>query len=418
MFRVFRTPRWLLALWVVQAGTVLVFLSFAGALPLIKSEWGLSNAQAGVIQAATQAGYITAVLVLSSVTDYLPMRRLLPACALWAGLANLGFALLARDMTSAIVWRALTGMGVAGIYMPGVRLISERVSAERRGGSVGVFVSAFTLGSAASIALGGSLSTVLGWRTAFALLSAGPIVGALVVWRALPGMPPKLAQQPAPDAGPSIAELLRNRPALLAIGAYTAHTWEVLGLRSWLPAFLATALMIAGRSLHAATAAGAGLAGTATLTGAAATAAVGALSDRAGRSLTIIMVASVSLILMLSMGFVLGAPLILAVSVAIIVAVAANADSAVISTTLTENVPGRYLGRALAMYSFCGFSAGTLSPILFGAALDYLNPASLTGAAAVPLRWEGAFGVLALGSLAALAAAVALHKVLRPRAGT
>ena len=39
MFRVFRTPRWLLALWVVQAGTVLVFLSFAGALPLIKSEW-------------------------------------------------------------------------------------------------------------------------------------------------------------------------------------------------------------------------------------------------------------------------------------------------------------------------------------------------------------------------------------------
>jgi MFS family permease len=185
-----------------------------------------------------------------------------------------------------------------------------------------------------------------------------------------------------------------------------------------MPAFLATALMLAGRGLHAATAAGAGLAGTATLAGAAATAAVGALSDRAGRSLTIIMVASVSLILMLSMGFVLGAPLILAVSVAIIVAVAANADSAVISTTLTENVPGRYLGRALAMYSFCGFSAGTLSPILFGAALDYLNPASLTDTAAVPLRWEGAFGVLALGSLAALAAAVALHKVLRPRAGT
>jgi len=98
-------------------------------------------------------------------------------------------------MTSAIVWRALTGLGVAGIYMPGVRLISERVMAERRGGLVGMFVSAFTVGSAASIALGGSLSTALGWRTAFALLSAGPIIGALVFWRAIPGMSPKLAQQ-------------------------------------------------------------------------------------------------------------------------------------------------------------------------------------------------------------------------------
>ena len=65
IFQLFRMRGWLLALWLVQAGTVLVFLSFAGALPLIKSEWQLSNSQADVIQAAPQAGYIIAVLVLS-----------------------------------------------------------------------------------------------------------------------------------------------------------------------------------------------------------------------------------------------------------------------------------------------------------------------------------------------------------------
>lgn len=418
MFQLFRMRGWLLALWLVNAGTVLVFLSFAGALPLIKSEWQLSNSQAGVIQAAPQAGYIIAVLVLSSVTDYIPARRLIPACALWAGVANLGFALLASDMTSAIVWRALTGLGVAGIYMPGVRLISERVTAERRGGLVGMFVSAFTLGSAASIALGGSLSTALGWRTAFALLSAGPIIGALIFWRAIPGMAPKLDQQSVSDSRPSISDVLRNRTALLTIATYSAHTWEVLAWRAWLPAFLTTAMMLAGYGLHAATAAGASFAGVAILTGGVATAVVGAISDRAGRSLTIIMVTSISLILMLSMGLVLGAPLILAVSIAIIMAVAANADSAVISTTLTENVPSRYLGRSLAMYSFCGFSAGTLSPMLFGAALDYLNPVSASRGAAIPLRWEGAFGVLALGSAVALASAILLHRALHQRAST
>ena len=164
-------------------------------------------------------------------------------------------------------------------------------------------------------------------------------------------------------------------------------------------------MMLAGYGLHAATAAGASFAGAAILTGAVATASVGALSDRVGRSPTIIMVTSVSLILMLSMGLVLGAPMILAVSVAIIMAVAANADSAAISTTLTENVPSRYLGRSLAMYSFCGFSAGTLSPMLFGAA-------------AVPVRWEAAFGVLALGSAVALASAILLHMALHHRAAT
>jgi len=177
-------------------------------------------------------------------------------------------------------------------------------------------------------------------------------------------------------------------------------------------------MMLAGYGLHAATAAGASFAGAAILTGAVATASVGALSDRVGRSLTIIMVTGVSLIFMLSMGLVLGAPMILAVSVAIIMAVAANVDSAMISTTLTENVPSRYLGRSLAMYSFCGFSAGTLSPMLLGAALDYLNRASASGGAAVPVRWEGAFGVLALGSAVALASAILLHMALHHRADT
>jgi MFS family permease len=102
-------------------------MNFAGALPLIQAEWGLSHAQAGAIQAARQFGYVLAVLVLSSLTDYVRAERLIVGSALWAAVGNLAFALLADGATSGMILRTATGIGVAGIYMPGMKLISQRV---------------------------------------------------------------------------------------------------------------------------------------------------------------------------------------------------------------------------------------------------------------------------------------------------
>jgi hypothetical protein len=47
--------------------------------------------------------------------------------ALWAGLSNLAFAGFAHDTSSAVIIRALIGLGVAGIYMPGVKFISQNI---------------------------------------------------------------------------------------------------------------------------------------------------------------------------------------------------------------------------------------------------------------------------------------------------
>lgn len=322
-------------------------MSFAGALPLIQADWGLSNAQAGAIQAARQAGYVLAVLLLSSLTDYVRVERLIAASAVWAALSNLAFAQLARGVTSGMVLQALIGAGVAGIYMPGMKLISQRVPPGRRGRAVGLFVSSFTLGAAASIALGGGLAAALGWRTAFALTSLGPLAGALIAWRTL--SPPEAGEGPAApvreSGGRPITEVLRNRAALLTITTYTAHAWEVLGLRSWLPAFLAAALVHSGAGLAEATSSGATMAGVATVMGAVGVFAVAALSDRFGRTRTITVVVSGSLVSVLALGFTFTLPWALVAGVGLVAAFLANADSAVISTTLTESVPMEILGR-------------------------------------------------------------------------
>jgi MFS family permease len=410
-----RSITWLLALCATQLGALIVFMSFAGALPLIQADWGLSNAQAGAIQAARQAGYVLAVLLLSSLTDYVRVERLIAASALWAALSNLAFAQLARGVTSGMVLQALMGAGVAGIYMPGMKLISQRVPPGRRGRAVGLFVSSFTLGAAASIALGGGLAAALGWRTAFALTSLGPLAGALIAWRALspPATGEGLASPVRESSGRPIAEVVHNRAALLAIATYTAHAWEVLGLRSWLPAFLAAASIHAGAGLAEATSSGATMAGVATVMGAVGVVAVAAFSDRFGRTRTITVVVSGSLVSVLALGFTLTSPWALVASVGLVAALLANADSAVISTTLTESVPMEILGRVLGVYSFLGFTAGAIAPLVFGAVLDQAGSSASGTARADAAGWAWAFGTLALGSVVALAASTALHREVR-----
>lgn len=403
-----RYPSWLLILSATQAGGLLVFMSFAGALPILQAEWGLSNAQAGIIQSAGQVGYLLAVLIMSSLSDYIDSKHIIVGGALWAGVSNLLFAGFAHDTASAAFFRILVGFGIAGIYMPGLKLITQRIADIQRGRAIGLFVGAFTLGSAISIALGGNLASTLGWRLAFGLTSIGPLIGALLSWHYLPRS--RKIDVPAQKQG-ALKDLLHNRQAILIMLIYVCHTWEVLGLRSWLATFLATARMNAGFNLADATRSGATMAGIATLLAAAATASVGAISDRISRSRIIIVIMVAGFFFILFLGFSLPLPWIAIVLISLIAAFLSNADSAVISTRLTEVVPEDYLGRTLAIYSFLGFAAGSVSPLLFGAALDYANafaPQSLGS------PWSWAFGTLALGSLAGLMLAIRLHRQPHP----
>ncbi len=402
-----RYPSWLLGLSATQAGAVLVFMSFAGAMPLLQADWQLTNTQAGAIQAAGQIGYLLAVLVSSSLTDYVTPKQLIVGGALWAGLSNLAFAWFAHDMVSAIILRALVGLGVAGIYMPGVKLISQNIPSSQRGSAVGLFVASFTTGAAISIFLSGNLASVLGWRLAFGLTSIGPLAGALISLRTLPNI--KRAGQQIKQSAP-ISELFHNRPALLIILIYMSHAWEVLGLRSWLAAYLTAVSMSTGSNLAEATRSGATLAGIATGLAAAATASVAALSDQFNRIRIIITVMSIGFFCTFFLGFTLTLPWTIVVVVSLVASFLSNADSAVISTALTETVPSDYLGRTLAIYSFLGFTAGSISPFIFGATLDFASTNTLPAVGNLGSPWSWAFATLALGSLAGLLAAVVLRR--------
>ena len=86
--------------------------------------------------------------------------------AIWSGIANLLFALYAHDYTSAMVLRALTGIGMGGTYMPGLKLVAERFDSSQRGKAIGIYVGSLVLGASLSLLVTGTVASFAGWRLA------------------------------------------------------------------------------------------------------------------------------------------------------------------------------------------------------------------------------------------------------------
>jgi MFS family permease len=385
-------------MWIslAEIGTMLVFNNYSALLPILQKEWSLTNSQAGWIFSSYQIGYILAVVLLTSLTDYTHPKYIYLATSFWAGLAGILFSLWAEGVYSAMILRTLMGIGFAGTYMPGLRLVSERFPSAERGMAVGIYVGAFTLGAAVSLFLTGILSSLLPWKWAFFITSLGPIVGGVIAFFKLGEVATTGREE---EAKLPLVEVLRNRPALMMIGGYVAHMWEMFGMRGWIVAFLTACFLTAHYDLERAVSLSAVIAGAVTLAGALSNALGGALSDRFGRANTIIVVMLGSGLLSLLIGWTRGFPISVIVLLSLLYGFMVTGESSVLSTGVTELARPGELGRTMALQSFLGWGAASLSPIAFGYILDLTNPAdALTRFGYVP-HWGWAFMVLGLGGL-------------------
>lgn len=362
---------------------MLTFGSYSGALPVLREEWGLSASQAGAIFAGQQIGYTAAVLVLSALTDLIGVRRIYLTSAVWNGAFALLFAVFARDFPSALILRTLGGMGLAGTYMPGMRLVVETFPAANRGGAMGLYIGAFSLGTSLSLFLTGVLLP-LGWRTAFFVTALGPILAAALAWPIVRDI-----SAPAPRRRIAFGRVLRNVRALRFIGAYAAHNWELFGMRSWLPAFLTSLWVQQGLPLTAATARGATFSSLVLLASGTSNAVGGWLSDSIGRRRTIVIFLTASAALSATIGWTAPLGLGIVLGLAILYGLLVTAESSTLSTAVAESAEPDVLGATMAIQSSFGFLVTAISPPLFGAILD------LTGG-----RWGWAFLSLAVAAVA------------------
>jgi MFS family permease len=374
---------------------MLVFINYSAILPILKTEWGMNNTQAGVIFSVYQLGYIASGVLLSTLSDRLNIRWIFIIAALWSGIANLLFALFAHDYLSGLILRGLTGIGMGGTYMPGLKLVAERFASHQRGRAVGIYVGSLVLGASLSLAVPGIIAGIWGWRTAMIVCSAGVFGGAclsLLVFRDYQPAPP----QPSPRG--FNGEILQNRPALLVILGYACHMWEMYGMRSWLAPFFAASLTGWGFSSGRATSTAAAIAAVLVGIGAFSTAITGSLSDRFGRTTTVSVVMLGSVSCSFCFGWLINTNLWICLSVGIIYGWLIVAESPVFSTALTELVAPGYLGAAMGIQSLVGYTMGMISPTVFGWALDHFQDwhpwPGINGAWGIAFTTVGAGGLL------------------------
>ena len=392
---------WLLAICLSRVGAYMVYIAYAAALPVLQREWQMSGTAAGSIASSFQVAYAISLMGCSELADRIGARRVFLVGTLTSAVGAALFAALARDYWSGLLLYTLLGLALGGTYTTGVLLIAENVPVVRRGRAMGFFLAGHSLGLALALALTGVAVPLAGYPLAFWLTASGPIIGGVLAWLAVRRTPNVVT----PRAGGQRfgGAVLQNRPAMLVIAGYTFHSWELLGMWAWTPAFLAACFVAAGSELTRGAGLGAYMTSLFHLTGMFAAMVAGILADRFGRTPVMLGMASVSTACSLGFGWLLGSPLPLVVAVGLVYGFAALGDSPIYSTAITEVVTPAYRGAALALRSLAGYGAGAAAPLLFGAILDW-HGTRTTGA------WGWAFVSLGAAGIVAVASVVVLHR--------
>src|SRR5262245_17224634 len=155
-------------------------------LPQFIATWSLSNVEAGWLAGMMSGGYMVGVLPLVALTDRIPARRIFLTCGALSALSSFGIA-LSDGLVPALGWRGVGGVALAGMYMPGLRALTDGMAGSRRARAAAWYTSSFTLGSSLSFLLG-QVGLLWHWRNAFLVSGALGIIGVLLAWSALPRM--------------------------------------------------------------------------------------------------------------------------------------------------------------------------------------------------------------------------------------
>jgi MFS family permease len=369
--------------------------AFPALIPVFQPLWGLSGTEAGWISGIYYAGYALAVPLLVTVTDRWDARAVYLLSCLLGGAAALGFAVLAEGLWTAMLFRVLGGIGLAGTYMVGLKLLSDRLEEHRRPRAVAVYTAFFGIGASVSVLAAGEAEALAGWPAAFLVAALGSVVAFALVFalvRPLPQRREASREEAAEEGLFDFRPVLRNRTALAYTLGYAAHIWELFGFRAWLVAFLVF-VFAQQPDLAAGPWTPTQVATVILLLGMPASILGNEVATAFGRrrSIAVFMVASGAISLVI--GFLAAAPVWLLGALLVIYGCVIMADSGALTAgTVLAATPSRR-GATMALHSLLGFGSGFVAPLAFGVVLD------LGGGTGSGLAWGLAFALMGLGVL-------------------
>mgnify|MGYP000343691562 FL=1 len=209
-------------------------------LVVLGQEFQVTTGEASRVVSAFAVAYGVLQLIYGPLGDRFGKLRVIflavLACAVFSALTS-----MAPNLSVLVVMRAFMGGAAAGIIPLCMAWIGDQVAYDRRQETLARMMSATVSGMMFGLWFGGFAAEHLGWRTAFALVSALFAVAAWVLWRKLRSQP---AQADALEASGFMAyfsntfQLLRTRRVRQVLTVTAIEGALVFGAMAFIPTHL------------------------------------------------------------------------------------------------------------------------------------------------------------------------------------
>ena len=381
------TPLMLMA----QTCALLGFACYAVVLTTLQEEWHLSNLQSGLIASAFFFGYMLMVPLATALTDRIDAKKVYLIGGLSATCGLLGMGLFAYNFWTALIFMALNGAGLAGTYMPGLKILSDRIKTGELTRHIAFYTAFFGIGTGFSYLCSGWILNGLGWRYVFGVIALGPFTAFLIVLLFIPALVNEKWHGPIRIRLHDIFPVdkwrlvLQDKTASGFIFGYTAHSIELFASRSWIVAFFGFCAIASGEPfLLAATS----LAGVINFFGVPSSIIGNEIALRIGRQKWIFFVMLSSAAFGVALALSTGQSWWLIIALAVGHTIFIMADSATLTAGLVISAQENIKGAAMGLHSLMGFGGGLLGPAIFGFVLD------LTGSRASQISWVWAYAAV------------------------
>jgi MFS family permease len=238
--------------WVVFMLWLVCFFNYAdrqaifSVFPKLKEEFGFDPVQLSWIASAFMVVYAIGAPAAGYAGDLWPRKHfILGGCLIWSFVTMLTGR--CSKLWQFVSVRALEGSGETFYIPASTSLMSDYHGPRTRSRALAIHNSSVYLGTIAGGWLGAWFAVHLGWRSGFYFFGGAGILLALLLYRHL-REPARGGAEPAPtgpvknDPAPNWREIslasMRNRTALLLLGAFAGANFVAAIFLAWTPTFL------------------------------------------------------------------------------------------------------------------------------------------------------------------------------------
>ena len=154
-------------------------------LPMLQTEFSASQGRVAQTVSSLTIAVACSALVVGPVADAIGRKRVILTAIAILTFVTFG-ASFAHTIDQLIFWRFLQGLAMPGVFATTIAYISEEFPADRVGTGFGFYIGGNVLGGFLGRFVSALVADAHGWQSAFKVLAAINVAGALVTFLLLP----------------------------------------------------------------------------------------------------------------------------------------------------------------------------------------------------------------------------------------